>query len=68
MEIYSKETPIMRVFYAVERNELFGDDLLASIIGFLIIRCLDADPERRPRVEWIGIILKLMLNSYGSNQ
>jgi hypothetical protein len=54
------------VFYAVERNELFGDDLLLSVIGFLIIRCLDADPERRPRVEWIGIILKLMLNSYGS--
>ena len=34
------------------------------MISYLIVSCLDPDPKKRPRIEWIGIALKLMLNSY----
>jgi len=28
-----------------------------------MVRCMDVDPGGRPRVEWIGIALRLMINA-----
>jgi hypothetical protein len=33
-------------------------------ILYMVVRCLDIDPAKRPCFEWIGASLKLILNSY----
>lgn len=62
-QVWTKREVLQRVFYAAERGAAFGEDLVVSTLGQLIVRCLDPDPEGRPRVEWIGITLRLLLNS-----
>jgi hypothetical protein len=62
-QVWTKREVLQRVFYAAERGTAFGEELVVSTLGQLMVRCMDPDPEARPRVEWIGIALRLMLNS-----
>jgi hypothetical protein len=34
----------------------------------MIARCLEPNPVDRPKFDWIGITLKLILNSHVNNQ
>lgn len=61
--VYSRKEVLSRVFYAPERATVYGDDLVLSMLVMMMIRCMDMDPEARPRMEWIGIALRLMLSS-----
>lgn len=61
--VYSRKEVLSRVFFAAERATAYGDELVLSMLGMMMVRCMDMDPEARPRTEWIGIALRLMLSS-----
>ncbi len=54
-----------RIFEGGERVEDFGPGKLMHALLHLTLRCIDPNPECRPRFVWIGAILKIALNSMG---
>lgn len=62
-QVYSKGEVLNRVLYAAERSTAYGDEIMLSMLGLIMLRCMEANPEVRPRVEWIAIALRIMLNS-----
>ena len=55
------------MFFAAEKLIDLGIDSIYSTLMQIIIRCIDPNPRRRPRFDWIGITLKIILNFYGNN-
>ena len=51
------------MFLSPERGVAYGEELVSGMLMQLMVRCMDGDPGGRPRAEWIGIALRLMINS-----
>lgn len=63
--VYGEEIVKDRVFDSGERVEDYGPGRLMHALLHLSLRCIDPNPDRRPRFVWIGAILKIALNSLG---
>ena len=50
------------ILLAPERLQLYGEELIMAVLMYTIGRSLDPHPERRPEFDWIGVLLKLLLN------
>jgi hypothetical protein len=62
-QVYSRREVPSRLFLSAERGTAYGEELLSETLLQLMVRCMDVDPGGRPRVEWIGIALRLMINA-----
>ena len=63
--VYGEEIVEDRIFDSGERVEDYGPGRLMHALLHLSLRCIDPNPDRRPRFVWIGAILKIALNSLG---
>jgi hypothetical protein len=43
-QVYSRKEVLSRVFYAAERGTAYGDDLMLSMLGLIMVRCMETDP------------------------
>lgn len=62
-EVYSKGDTLQRFFFNGERLTIYGDYRVVAYLAHIVGRCLDPDPEVRPKLDWIAVTLKLILNS-----
>ena len=62
-EIYRNKEVLDRYFFGSEKIESFGDSKVILSLAYIIQRCLDPDPRRRPKLDWIAVSLKLILNN-----
>jgi hypothetical protein len=65
-EVYSRKEILERFLFSPERLGHFGDERVVSTLSYIIIRCLDEDPNQRPRLDWIAVSLKLILGAFAS--
>lgn len=61
-EVYSKAETMERFFLNCEHLTTFGDYRVILHLLHMVVRCLDPDPSRRPKLDWIAVTLKLILN------
>ena len=50
-----------KMFLAPETSDLYGDSVVIRILNWMISRCLSRNPDHRPELDWISIILRLCL-------
>ncbi len=66
-DVYLRREMLSRTFLAHERCADYGEEVMVSTLTWIMLRCLEPDPARRPKFDWIGVILKLALNSYANS-
>lgn len=49
------------MFLASENSDLYGDPGVIRVLNWMISRCLSRNPDFRPELDWISIILRLCL-------
>jgi hypothetical protein len=64
--LYRRKDITERIFLSPERLHLYGEGVVMEVIMFTIGRCLDPDPDRRPKFDWLGVLLKLLLNYFNA--
>ena len=50
-----------KLFLGVENCDVYGDSAIIRLLNWMISRCLSRNPELRPEMDWISIILRLSL-------
>lgn len=50
-----------KMFLASENCDLYGDPVIIRILNWLISRCICRNPDQRPELDWVAIILRLSL-------
>lgn len=49
------------LFMAAENNDIYGNPIIIRILNSIITRSLSRNPELRPELDWIAVILRLCL-------
>lgn len=62
-EVYGAEDILQRFLLSPERLDCFGDRRVVLALGQIMVQCLDKDPIRRPKLDWVAISLKLILTT-----
>lgn len=52
------------LYFCTEAREDYGDSTIDSLLQLVLGRCLDIDPNRRPDLNWISLILREMLDYF----
>ena len=61
-EVYRNGEVLDRYFFASEKIECFGDHKVIMPLALIVQRCMDPDPRKRPKFDWIAVSLKLILD------
>jgi hypothetical protein len=51
-------------YFCAEARDDSGDSTITSLLQLTIGRCLDADPNRRPDLNWMSLLLREILDYF----
>lgn len=63
-KVYYEREVYKSVMFNYEKAASYGRDPIISTLLAIIMRCLHPEPSFRPQFDWIGVSLKLILNSH----
>lgn len=43
---------------------MYGDGVVFPLLPMIIGRCLDADPEKRPEIDWLCLLMRVIYEYY----
>jgi serine/threonine protein kinase len=46
-------------YFAPEEYEFYGDVTVLRILNNLLSKCLSVDPEDRPELDWLAVVVRL---------
>jgi hypothetical protein len=55
---YKNRTLSSRLFFAPEQADFIGSEEFMAMASSLVLRCLDADEEKRPMPAWAHLFFK----------